>query len=38
MFLQHTLRSVERYFFEPRHSALPIELAVIPQGVLADIH
>lgn len=36
--LQRTLRSLDRNFFEPFHPALLIQLEVVPQRVLRDVH
>lgn len=38
MFVQGTLRSLDRNFFQSLHSTLQIELKVIPERVLSDIH
>ena len=38
MLQQCTLRSLDRYHFEALHSALLIELEVVAERVLRDIH
>lgn len=38
VFLQRTLWSGDRHFFEPRHSPLKIELEIVAERILRDVH
>lgn len=38
MFLQHTIWPLNRDFFQTRHSPVLIQLQVVAQRILRDIH
>jgi len=38
VFLERTLRPLDCYFFEPLHSSLNVELEVVTERVLGNVH